>query len=338
MKLFNNIKVFTHNTIKKGEVVLDEKGPKWAIIGGAALLVASTVVACKQTTKAEAIVTEFHKQQGYIEEAATSDVYKGQYTEEDKKKDTIQNCIKTGVAFVKLYRAPIIMTAVGLTGILWGTNKLDNKVKNLTLSVAAITEALQQYRHRVAKAVGTEAEQDLYLGVENQPEVIDSKTGEVVSKAKKLVKENDIKRNPLIFEFGPINWDGSVNYTFDSSAPSLNLVTVRQIQRNAQRDLELFGQYWVRDIFKSLGMKCPSLYTTAGWVVERDENGNLYSPIGDAKIDLGLIDNLSFYADADDLAEEEAGIAEARPIMLNPNCTDIRAYLYNKEKKKFNIK
>ena len=86
MKLFNSIKVFTHNTIKKGEVVLDEKGPKWAIIGGAALLVASTVVACKQTTKAEAIVTEFHKQQGYIEEAATSDVYKGQYTEEDKKK------------------------------------------------------------------------------------------------------------------------------------------------------------------------------------------------------------------------------------------------------------
>ena len=113
MKLFNNIKVFTHNTIKKGEVVLDEKGPKWAIIGGAALLVASTVVACKQTTKAEAIVTEFHKQQGYIEEAATSDVYKGQYTEEDKKKDTIQNCIKTGVAFAKLYRAPIVMTAVG---------------------------------------------------------------------------------------------------------------------------------------------------------------------------------------------------------------------------------
>ena len=317
MNLFNNIKVFTHNTIKKGEVVLDERGPKWAIIGGAALLVASTVVACKQTTKAEAIVTEFHKQQGYIEEAATSDVYKGQYTEEDKKKDTVQNCIKTGVAFVKLYRAPIIMTAVGLTGI---------------------TEALQQYRQRVAKAVGTEAEQDLYLGVENQPEVIDAKTGEVVSKAKKLVKENDIKRNPLIFEFGPTNWDGSVNYTFDRSAPSLNLLTVKHIQQNAQRDLELYGQYWVRDIFKSLGMKCPSLYATAGWVVERDENGNLYSPIGDAKIDLGLIDNVSFYVDATDLAEEESGIAEARPIMLNPNCTDIRAYLYNKEKKRFNIK
>lgn len=85
-------------------------------------------------------------------------------------------------------------------------------------------------------------------------------------------------------------------------------------------------------------MKCPSLYATAGWVVERDANGKLYAPIGDAKIDLGLIDNVLFYADADDLAEEEAGIAEARPIMLNPNCTDIRGYLYNKEKKKFNIK
>ena len=142
----------------------------------------------------------------------------------------------------------------------------------------------------------------------------------------------------MIFEFGPTNWDGSVNYTFDRSAPSLNLLTVKHIQQNAQRDLELYGQYWVRDIFKSLGMKCPSLYATAGWVVERDENGNLYSPIGDAKIDLGLIDNVSFYVDATDLAEEESGIAEARPIMLNPNCTDIRAYLYNKEKKRFNIK
>ena len=85
-------------------------------------------------------------------------------------------------------------------------------------------------------------------------------------------------------------------------------------------------------------MKCPSLYATAGWVVEHDENGNLYSPVGDPKVDLGLINNISMYCDSYDLAEEEVGIAEARPIMLNPNCTDIRGYLYNKEKKKFNIK
>lgn len=333
MKLLTNAKVFTHNTVKKTGIIIDEKGPKWAILSGAALLVASTVVACKQTTKAETIIDEHKRREEAIHTAATDEIYKDQYTEEDEKKDIQTNYIKTGIAFLKLYRVPIVMTAVGLASILWGTNRLDKKVRDLTISAAAVTEALNQYRQRVANAIGEDKERDLYL---NTREVVETDKDGNVTKAEKVLNEEDRKSNPSIFEFGPINWDGSVNVEFDRKTPSYNLLTIRNVQQSLQRDLEIYGTAYVRDGFKRLGIPCPALYLTAGWHVERNEDGELYAPIGDAKVDFGLIDDIRFYCDEYDLAEEDAGIAEAKPIMFMPNCRDIRAYLYNKERKKYN--
>ena len=340
MKVFNKIRVATHNACKKGEIILDENGPKWAIFGGAALLMCSTVIACRQTLKAETIIEEHKKREEAINTVVNDDIYKGEYTVDDAKKDIVANYLKTGAAFIKLYRAPLVLSAVGLAGIFWGTNKLDTKVRNLTVTVAAISEALDQYRKRVANAVGEEAENDIYLGTDvSKVDVLDE-NGKKITKAEQVIKKNDadkLRQNPYIHEFGPQNWDGTTNGVFDRHAPSYNILTVKRVERDAQRDLELFGQVWWRDICKQLGMKCPAIYATAGWVVERDENGELYAPIGDSKVDFGLISDVNFYCDKFDLSEEEAGIALANPIFLKPNCLDIRDYLYTKEKKKFNI-
>ena len=224
------------------------------------------------------------------------------------------------------------MTGVGLASILWGTNRLDKKVRDLTISAAAIAEAFNRYRERVANEVGTEKEKDLYLGTETK-EVV-SEDGKTT--AEKVISESEVRSNPRIFEFGPTNWDGSMNSVFDRKSPSLNILTINSVMKKAQMDLEIYGKAWMRDYFKMLGIPCPAVYTTAGWVVEKDENGELYSPIGDAKVDFGLIDNVRFYCDEYDLAEEDAGIATAKPIMFVPNCNDIRGYLYKKESKRFN--
>lgn len=334
MGLLQNISTFVKTTKKKSEVMLDENGPKWAILGGAAMLIGAGVLACKQTLKAEEVIEQHKKRELAINTAANDDIYKGEYTVEDAKKDIKADYIKTGVEFIKLYRGPIIMGVVGIGGILWGTNKLDSKVRNLTLSVAAISQAYDEYRKRVASEVGEDREKELYLNSDVQ-EVIDAET----SKAERLVKnhEEELKRNPYIMEFGPQNYDGTTNGVFDRHAPSYNILAVRNALNDAQRELELTGQVWVRDVCKKLGMKCPALYANSGWVVERDEHGKIFAPIGDAKVDFGLVDNVAYYCDAFDLTEEEAGIAQAESIYLRPNCVDIRNYLYSKEKRKFNI-
>lgn len=341
MGFLSKIGVVAHNAMTKGRVVLDENGPKMAIYGGAAALVGAVVLTGKQSIKAYEVIEQHKKDVQAITTAANDEIYGAKYTQEMAQTDIKKANINMIKDFVHIYRGPILLSVVGLTGILCGTNKLDKKVRDLTVSVAAISQAWTEYRKRVANAVGTETEQDLYLGTDvSKVEVLDE-NGHPITKAEQIIKKNDadkLKKNPYIFEFGPQTWYGAENTVFDKSAPSYNILNVRGVLRDAQRDLELYGQVWVRDIYKKLGnKKCPALLMNAGWVVERDSEGKIYAPIGDAKIDFGLIDNVEFYCDSFDLNEEEVGIASANPIMMCFNCCDIRGYLYNKEKKQFAI-
>ncbi len=341
MGLFNTISVVAHNAMTKGRVVLDENGPKWAIYAGAASLVGAIAFTAKQSIKAYEVVEKHKKDVQMITVASNDEIYGAEYDAAAAQKDIKAANINMVKDFIHIYRAPLALAAVGLTGILWGTHKMDTKVRDLTVSVAAISQALAEYRDRVATAVGKEKEQDLYLGTDvSSVEVLDE-NGRPITKAEQVIKKNDatkLKKNPYIFEFGPTTWDGAYNGVFDQHAPSYNILTVRNVMRDAQRDLELYGQVWVRDIYKKLGnKKCPALLLNAGWVVERDTDGKLYAPIGDAKVDFGLIDNVEFYCDSFDLNEEDVGIATANPIMMCFNCCDIRSYLYNKEKQSYAI-
>lgn len=338
MNILTKAKVFAHNTLNRSRTALDENGPKLAIYGGAALLVGAIVMTGKQTLKADEVLQAAKDREDRINQCLTSpEITEAEYSAEDAKLDIRKSQIQTVKDFVVLYRKPILMTAVGLAGILWGTNKLDKKVRDLTVSVAAITQALSEYRSRVANAVGEETEKDLFLGTDvTKVEVLDE-NGNPITKAEQVVKKNDaekLKRNPFIFEFGPRTWYGATNTMFDPHTPSYNILTVRQVMKESQADLELYGEVWVRDILKKLGCKkCPTALLNHGWVVKRNEDGTLYAPVGDPKVDFGLVNNVEYYCDAFDLNEEEVGIANALPIMLCFNCCDIRQAVYAKEKK-----
>lgn len=338
MSIFTDIKVFAHNTYTKSRVLLDENGPKMAIYGGTALLVGAIALTAKQTLKADEVLQAAKDREARIDTALTSpEISEAEYSTEDAKNDIRRSQIQTVKDFVVLYRAPIAMTVVGVAGILWGTNKLDKKVRDLTIGIAAINQALAEYRKRVANAVGEETEKDLYLGTNvTKVEVLDE-NGNPITKAEQVIKKNDadsLRRNPHIFEFGPTTWYGAVNSEFDKHAPSYNILKAKHIQQQAQKDLELYGEVWVRDILKQFGAKkCPTALLNHGWVVKRDENGNLYAPIGDAKVDFGLIEDVTFYCDSYDWVEEEVGIAEALPIMMCFNSCDIVKSVYLEEKK-----
>ena len=342
MNLLTKAKVFAHNSYTKGRVLMDENGPKAAIYGGTALLVGAIVLTAKQSLKADEVLEAAKSREERINTALTSpEISEAEYSAEDAKLDIRRSQIQTVKDFVVLYRAPIVMAVTGVVGILWGTNKLDKKVRDLTIGLAAIQQALTEYRKRVSDAVGEETEKNLYLGTKvTKVDVLDE-NGNPIMKAEQVIKETDteaLKHHPNIIEFGTQTWYGSMNAVFDPHAPSSNILTVINALKNAQRNLELYGEAWVRDILKDLGIKkCPTSLLNHGWKVKRDSEGKLYAPVGDAKIDFGLITDskgnvcLDYYCDTYDLNEEEVGIASALPIMLMFNSCDIVKAVYLEE-------
>lgn len=339
MELFTNIKRSVVNGTQKVRIKLDDNGPKWAILGGTALLVGAGVVACHKTRKADYILEDHKKRMARLEEATSDETLRKAYNYTDKEivKDTVATYTRTGLNYLKHYALPLTMGAVGIVSILWGTNKLDNKVKNLTLAAAATTQALAEYRKRVADEVGAEKEEELYFGQKPTERVMtDPETGET-----RKVKEFDAKNPYSKLIWGPYN-DGDIgtkkNRVFDQSE-IVNFATLVRYEKEYQRKLEINHRVFLRDICNDLDIECPAELLTAGWQVEVDENGKLYSPIGDPHIDLGfaILGNAHERLETDKaglVAEMEQGIANAEPWMLNPNCVELRSYIFKKQNDK----
>ena len=339
MKLFSSVKRSVINGAKTARIKLDDNGPKWAILGGAGLLVGAGILACYKTTKADYILEDHKKRLERLNEATSDETLRKayNYTDAEVVKDTVATYAKTGVAYIKHYALPISMAALGITGILWGTKKFDSKVKELTIAAATVTQALVEYRKRVADEVGTEKEEELYFGQKPSERVFtDPETGE-----ERKVKVLDSKSPYSKLVWGPYN-DGELgtvkNKTFDISE-IVNYATLCRLTKTANRQLETVRMIFLRDLLKELDMECPAELLTAGWIVELDEDGKLFAPIGDAYIDLGfaIIGNAHERLATDKaglMAEFEQGIANAEVWMLNPNCVELKNYIFKKQNSK----
>ena len=331
MTFTSKIKAFTHNGIIGINKAADKYGPTVAIIGGVGLMIAGTVTACKQTLKAEEVLDQHRKRVQAIETAASDEIYKDQYTEEDAKKDVQKDLIKTGLEFVNLYKTPIILSISGVSCILWGTKKLNTKVKDLTIGTTALLKAIDEYRNRVAQEIGKEKEEEIFLNTEKK-EIVDQETGEVKT-IERFKDDRDVK-NPYILTFGPFANQRPTdspkrNPVYMENHPTLNLATVTQVEESSQRTLENNGKLYLFEVCKNLGIECPPELLGAGWVVKRREDGTLYAPVGDSKVSFRVIYDLT----TQDWIDESNGMGDDREIILFPNCCDIQTYLYTSSKR-----
>lgn len=361
MSIFTSIGTVLNNTVVKGKIFANEKGPTVLIAAGTIGLIGTTVWACKKTLIIEDIQKQHNNSMAMIENPDNAQLYP-EYTEEDEKKDKAKVWLRTGGKLIKLYTGPIVLGIISVGGIALGTHKLNGKVVKLTGVVAGLTKTLYDYRERVKAKVGEEKENDLYLGThkenvstykfaENSDDVVTS-----VKTEEDYVDAELVKNHPYLIEFGPTNWDGSRNWVFDENSPSYNALAIKSAIKNAQRDLEIetaqtgFGKYWLHQIYKTLGIKEPAWTITAGWVAEMTEDGKMRAPIGSCKIKLDILKavtdpmtgevkfrkaNLEDICDRQDLYEEGEGIAMAEPIYILPNCLDIRDYAFQREKRNY---
>lgn len=206
-----------------------------AIISG----VAGSVLACKRTLDLNENIAPIKDE---IEEIKSQEVV-------DSKKLT-QAYVKAGKAIVKTYRDPVALGAVAIlaAGSACGIARHEDTKKAAALIL--LQNSFRNYRDAVIEDQGEEKDYMYFNGLKKEKiDVVeeDPETG----KKKKVKKEVLTKRRGLE--------DYSVMFGPNSSewveSPSLNQSRLKAIEKYANDQLEINGEYWLGDLYKQIGLE-----------------------------------------------------------------------------------
>ena len=128
---------------------------------GIVCVVASTVMACKATTKLSTILDETKEQANQIHGYVEKNGYSEKYSENDEKKDLAIVYTKSGVNIAKLYGPSVLVGVLGITSILAGNNILRKRNVALTAAYTAVDSSFKKYRERVVERFGEAVDREL---------------------------------------------------------------------------------------------------------------------------------------------------------------------------------
>jgi hypothetical protein len=245
--------------------------------------VASTVIACKATTKVSEILEESKGMVEQIHECAndTELVESGKYTVEDKKKDLAITYIQTGVKIARLYAPAVILGAASLTCLLTSNNILRKRSAASAAAYATVYKSFKEYRDRVAERYGEETERELkhnVRAIEIEETVIDEKGNETtVKKTIQTVDPSTMNDYTRIFdEFNSTEYEKNADYNFNF---------LRARQKYANDLLVSRGYLFFNEVLEMLGMDQIPEGQIMGWVYTPND-----PEAGDNYVDFGIYD------------------------------------------------
>ena len=273
------------SAFNKVAFALRKNAPEIMVVGGVIGGVASAVLACKATTKAQLVLEEAKTQIDTIHEVAENPDYKENYSEEDNKKDLAIVYVQTGVKLVKTYAPAIGLGVLSITSILGGHNILRKRNVALAAAYTTIDKAFKDYRENVVKRFGESVDKQLRYNLKAETiteKVEDPETGKKKSVKKEiLIPEGDgvYSGYARMFDRGCDPWENDA---------SLNRAFLMAQEEYANQKLRTQGYLFLSDVYKVLGFRDDRASHCVGWVF--DEN----TPKGDNYVSFGFRDNLDF--------------------------------------------
>ena len=144
-------------------LVLRKYSPQILMATGAITGVASTVMACKATLRAEEVLDAMHADLDVIEEAhETCDV--AHYSEKEYKQDLLMVYTRTAVDFGKLYGPAIILGGLSLTSFFGAHRIMFRRQAALMATYQLLRTKFSEYRERVIADVGSDKDLE-YRGI-----------------------------------------------------------------------------------------------------------------------------------------------------------------------------
>ena len=124
-------------SMKKVTIKAKKYSPEILIVAGVVGTVASTVLACKATTKIESILEESKNTIDTIHQCSDNKDMVDQYSEDDAKKDLAIVYIQTGVKLAKLYAPSVALGTLSIVSMV-ASNQILRK-RNVALAAAYAT-------------------------------------------------------------------------------------------------------------------------------------------------------------------------------------------------------
>lgn len=241
---------------------------------------ATVVMACKATTKVDAIKA---KAKNKIEEIHTDmaigEVEGVEYTQEDGKKDLVITYAKTGLEFAKLY-APTVALGMFSVGCFLTSNRiLHNRSIAFAAAYATVDQGFKEYRGRVVERFGKELDRELKhnIKVQEVEEIVVNEDGseQTVTKTIQTANINEKSDFARFYDDGCLGWEKD---------PEHNLMFLKHQQNWANEVLKSQGYLFLNDVYAALGIQKTKAGQVVGWVYSEEH------PIGDNYVDFGIYD------------------------------------------------
>ena len=275
----NNIVNSATKTFHRVGFQIKKHSPEILLVTGITAVVTSAVMACKATTKVDAIIEESKKSIDTIHEGMKAgNICDVEYTEEDGKKDLAIVYIQTGVKFAKLY-GPSVLLGLTSIGCILASNNIIHK-RNVALSAAytAIDTSFKGYRSRVIERFGESMDRELRYNIKTQEvkeTVVDEETGKkkTVKSTVSVVDPNTYSDYARFFDEYCAGWTKDAEY---------NLMFLRQQQNYANELLKSRGHLFLNEVYDMLGIDRTKAGNIVGWIYDEKH------PIGDNFVDFGI--------------------------------------------------
>lgn len=272
-----NIKESLMQTYKRTELKVRKHSPEILAGVGVVGVIASTVMACKATTKLSYILEESKDQLDQIKTVAVDPAYADKYSEDDAKKDTTITYVQTGVKVAKLY-APSVILCAGSLGCLLASNNILKK-RNAALSAAYMTvdKSFKEYRKRVADRFGEEVEKEIRYNIKAKEMTTVDENGNEVTETVKVMDGTDDPNTysdyARFFDESCAAWQNDAEY---------NLTFLKAQQQYANDLLKSRGRLFLNEVYRMLGIDETKAGQVVGWVYNPD------NPTGDNFVDFGI--------------------------------------------------
>lgn len=227
--------------------------------------------ACKSTLKLSDTLDDI---QHDVEQVKTSKArvhdIKQSYSEVDYNKDIAYVYGKAAVKLGKLYGPPIVLGAVSVTLLTGSHVQLTRRNSALTAAYVTLQEAYNEYRERVRREIGEEAESRVHRGVETK--VIKGEDG----KNKKVEVMGKFGTSP----YARIYDEQSTEFIKDAEHNRF-FITCQQNQANNM--LHARGHLFLNEVYDMLGFDHTAAGAVVGWYMD-----NPSSPDCDNFVDFGV--------------------------------------------------
>lgn len=245
---------------------------------GVAGTVVSTVMACRATTKAGTVIEEMKKDMNDVRTVAEAE--REDYSEDDRKRDTVIVYAQTGLKMAKLYGPAITVGALSIASIINGHRIIRTRNVALAAAYATVDKGFKEYRSRVVERFGDEIDKELRYNIrakEFETVVKDEKTGEETIKKEtvKVANTNNYSSFARIYDDGCRGW---------CKDPELNMLFLRRQQDAANEMLKARGYLFLNDVYEMLGFPKTKAGFMFGWIYDEKH------PVGDNFVDFGIYD------------------------------------------------